>query len=307
MAINGRFFAIKQIKDHLNETKKIPVNFSNECEILRQIIPRLNSCEEEYMVIGNKHGVSKENERGTKRAANATNESRKVKIAKESMSNSHMEDIDVLSQDNTPNSRSKRMKSINNSLEASDNSQRENTPKRNPLKVQSTPKPMKQEESREKKMKEGSTLESSTERMCKRRDNTGGHSTKSANSLPVKIWDKDSKACLPISHAPLSCNLSEFLESNPHCEVYIGQDGANSYVLHKYRKGKKKGGLVSRISSKDSHIAEQIIDDTRIMMWHKEKRLKVCGSSAPHAKNLVYYLLTHPEKEVYCGQDKHQT
>lgn len=41
----------------------------------------------------------------------------------------------------------------------------------------------------------------------------------------------------------------------------------------------------------------------RTVMWNVTKKLKVCGMAAPMQKNLAEYLRTHPECEVYDGQD----
>jgi len=98
----------------------------------------------------------------------------------------------------------------------------------------------------------------------------------------VTVWNRVTKRKVSGNAAPMEKNLSDYLKKHPECELYNGQD--------KHLTAEERAQL----------IAEQ----NRIPIWNKVEGRKISGNAAPSHKNLQNYLASHPNCEVYEGQDK---
>jgi len=111
---------------------------------------------------------------------------------------------------------------------------------------------------------------------------TASKTTTDEQSRRVTVWNRVTKRKVSGNAAPMEKNLADYLKKHPECELYNGQD--------KHLTAEERAAL----------IAEQ----NRIPIWNKAEGRKISGNAAPSHKNLDNYLSTHPNCEVYNGQDK---
>jgi len=109
----------------------------------------------------------------------------------------------------------------------------------------------------------------------------------------VTIWNRVEKRKVAGNAAPLRRNLQKYLEKHPECEVYMTQNDGNI----KNRKRRK-----STLSASNESVAS-VESSVHVPIWNVKENRKIAGNAAPLAKNLTSYLASHPEAEVYDGQD----
>lgn len=102
----------------------------------------------------------------------------------------------------------------------------------------------------------------------------------------VTIWNKDECRKIAGNAAPLRRNLKRYLQRNPHCEEYKGQDKDPKYATI------------------DPHTGQRIQVNEHVPIWNNLENRKVTGNAAPLRKNLPAYLKKHTHCEVYNNQDK---
>jgi hypothetical protein len=141
----------------------------------------------------------------------------------------------------------------------------------------------------------------------------------------VTLWNSVERRKISGNAAPMSKNLAVYLEKHPMCEIYIGQDkvymppskqvpppheeplqfyhafSANTFGGASRNNSQVQYELVLDIPRE---YAKEIPGERRVTMWQKNERRKISGNAAPMEKNVIAYLSTHPECEIYDGQDK---
>mmetsp|Transcript_4516 Transcript_4516/g.13701 ORF Transcript_4516/g.13701 Transcript_4516/m.13701 type:complete len:219 (+) Transcript_4516:179-835(+) len=117
-----------------------------------------------------------------------------------------------------------------------------------------------------------------------------------SSSDHVTIWNRNEKRKIAGNAAPLGRNLQKYLDKHPDCEVYRGQDEADG-------KPRKRRRSVSSAKVNPGEVTCNI----HVPIWHLREQRKIAGNAAPLAKNLASYLASHPETEVYDGQDVRKT
>jgi hypothetical protein len=144
----------------------------------------------------------------------------------------------------------------------------------------------------------------------------------------VTLWNSVERRKISGNAAPMSKNLAVYLEKHPMCEIYTGQDKV--YVppskqmpppqeepvqyFHAFSASTFGGGLRNNSQGKLEIVLDipreyfkEIPGERRVTMWQKTERRKISGNAAPMEKNVIAYLSTHPECEIYDGQDKEET
>eukprot|EP00188_Purpureofilum_apyrenoidigerum_P005862 Plantae.Rhodophyta-Purpureofilum_apyrenoidigerum.ctg8141.p1 GENE.Plantae.Rhodophyta-Purpureofilum_apyrenoidigerum.ctg8141~~Plantae.Rhodophyta-Purpureofilum_apyrenoidigerum.ctg8141.p1 ORF type:complete len:221 (+),score=45.30 Plantae.Rhodophyta-Purpureofilum_apyrenoidigerum.ctg8141:436-1098(+) len=114
-----------------------------------------------------------------------------------------------------------------------------------------------------------------------------------SSSDHVTIWNRSEKRKIAGNAAPLGRNLQKYLDKHPDCEVYRGQDEADG----KCRKRRRNTSSSAKLN------ADEVTCNIHVPVWHLREQRKIAGNAAPLAKNLASYLASHPETEVYDGQD----
>ena len=77
-------------------------------------------------------------------------------------------------------------------------------------------------------------------------------------------------------------------------------------VARKKQAPEKQPGSTLRTTATDdsSDSSNDEASLTRVALWNTVYQRKICGASAPLARNLEKYLVKHLDCEVYCGHDK---
>lgn len=104
----------------------------------------------------------------------------------------------------------------------------------------------------------------------------------------VTIWNRREERKIAGNAAPLGRNLARYLNSNPHCEVYVNQD---------------VGKLGIRSGHRGFLDLSGVGDGEHVSIWNRAEQRKIAGNAAPLKKNLENYLKKRPDCEVYTGQD----
>jgi hypothetical protein len=111
----------------------------------------------------------------------------------------------------------------------------------------------------------------------------------SGNALdaPVPLWHRHQERKIAGMSAPRMRDLVRCLEENPDCEVYTGQD---------HVANEQKPVVASDVIAAAGY--------GHVTLWHRVERRKIAGNASPLAKNADRYLMSHPDCEVYTGQDQ---
>ena len=99
----------------------------------------------------------------------------------------------------------------------------------------------------------------------------------------VTLWNPTERKKRSGNSAPFKKNLAEYLRSHPDWEVFQGQKKPPAEPI-------------------DENNALR-----RVTIWNPKERKKRSGNCAPFKKNLADYLRSHPDWEVFQGQDKQQS
>eukprot|EP00658_Telonema_sp_P-2_P008171 TRINITY_DN13066_c0_g1_i4.p2 TRINITY_DN13066_c0_g1~~TRINITY_DN13066_c0_g1_i4.p2 ORF type:complete len:288 (-),score=50.65 TRINITY_DN13066_c0_g1_i4:41-904(-) len=118
----------------------------------------------------------------------------------------------------------------------------------------------------------------------------------------VKVWNSRLKRKLAGTAAPLRRNLEGYLQSHPDCELYHGQDipavkddGDTTGPAIITEPGPKRVARMSKV--------HELGDGSRVKVWNSRLKRKLAGTAAPLRRNLEGYLQSHPDCELYHGQD----
>jgi hypothetical protein len=143
----------------------------------------------------------------------------------------------------------------------------------------------------------------------------------------VTLWNSVERRKISGNAAPMSKNLAVYLEKHPMCEIYTGQDKVYSppskqapppqeesvQYFHAFSASTFGGGLRNNSQGQLEIVLDipreyfkEVPGERRVTMWQKTERRKISGNAAPMEKNVIAYLSTHPECEIYDGQDKEE-
>eukprot|EP00736_Rhodelphis_marinus_P012637 Rmarinus@m.14385 len=149
----------------------------------------------------------------------------------------------------------------------------------------------------------------------------------------VHLWHKKDQRKLVGFAAPKLQNLAAYLKNHPEFEVYDGQDGLEESPSGQsdwrnplsQSPGLTEGKARPR-SPRPTRAAHHLSNEPaaqspqnqsisnrdgnphqRALLWNKVKKKKLSGNAAPQIRRLEQYLRTHPDFEVYTGQDQDES
>jgi hypothetical protein len=145
----------------------------------------------------------------------------------------------------------------------------------------------------------------------------------------VTLWNSAERRKISGNAAPMSKNLAIYLEKHPMCEIYNGQDKVyvppppakpvpppqeepvqfyHAFSASTFSGAPRNNSQVQfeLVLDLPREYAKEIPGERRVTMWQKTERRKISGNAAPMEKNIIAYLSTHPECEIYNGQDKEE-
>lgn len=108
----------------------------------------------------------------------------------------------------------------------------------------------------------------------------------------ITLWNTSTKRKLVGNSAPKRRNLSQYLATHPHIEVYTDQ-----------AEQLRSRDLASRMNADLSPRSMAVEGQKRVSLWHKKELRRLNMRAGPMRKNLDRYLQTNPEWEVYDDQD----
>lgn len=106
----------------------------------------------------------------------------------------------------------------------------------------------------------------------------------------VAVWHKQKRLKVTGEDAPEAAHLLEWLNQHPEYEVFCGQ------LSKTQRKGQGKA------QAKATSQKVPAPDDERVEIWNRKLERRLSGNVAPYRRNLDQYLRSHPDCEVYTGQ-----